>query len=132
MTTWEDFDGYWINLGWSKNGPMKTTSRVDVPKNRARIAAGVTPVAGVAWAPTRGISAVEIRIDNNDWIACDLARPGSDETWVQWKSDWDAPEGTHQITVRAFDGNGDIQPIGPKTVAPDGAEGWHQIIVEVT
>lgn len=132
MTTWEDFDGYWINLGWSKNGPMKTTSRVDVPKNRARIAAGVTPVAGVAWAPTRGISAVEIRIDSNDWIACDLARPGSDETWVQWKSDWDAPEGTHQITVRAFDGNGDIQPIGPKTVAPDGAEGWHQIIVEVT
>ena len=132
MTTWEDFNGYWINLGWSKDGPIKTTSRVDVPKNQARIAAGVTPVAGVAWAPIRGISAVEIRIDNNDWIACDLARPGSDETWVQWKSDWDAPEGTHQIAVRAFDGNGDVQPIGPKTVAPDGAEGWHQIVVEVT
>jgi DMSO/TMAO reductase YedYZ molybdopterin-dependent catalytic subunit len=132
MTTLEDFNGYWIDLGWSKDGPMKTTSRVDVPKHRARIAAGITPVAGVAWAPTRGISAVEISIDDNDWIPCDLARPGSDETWVQWKTDWNATEGSHQIAVRAFDGNGDIQPIGPKTVAPDGAEGWHQINVEVT
>jgi DMSO/TMAO reductase YedYZ molybdopterin-dependent catalytic subunit len=132
MTTWEDFNGYWIDLGWSKDGPMKTTSRVDVPKHRARIAAGITPVAGVAWAPTRGISAVEISIDNNDWIPCDLARPGSDETWVQWRTDWNASQGTHQIAVRAFDGNGDIQPIGPKAVAPDGAEGWHQVDVEVT
>ncbi len=132
MTTWEDFNGYWINLGWSKNGPMKTTSRVDVPVHRSTIAAGTTPIAGVAWAPTRGISAVEISIDDGEWIPCDLSRPGSDETWVQWRTNWDAAVGIHQIVVRAYDGNGDLQPIGPKAVGPDGAEGWHQIAVQVS
>ena len=52
----EDFDGYWIPRGWSKNGPVKTESRIDVPRAAAKLAPGTTPIAGVAWAPTRGIS----------------------------------------------------------------------------
>lgn len=131
LTTWEAFNGYWINLGWSKEGPMKTTSRIDVPAHRSRIDAGMTPVAGVAWSPVRGIEAVEISIDEGEWEVCDLAVPGTDESWVQWKTDWDAPPGIHRIDVRAIDKNGDVQPIGPKDVAPDGAEGYHAILVEV-
>ena len=131
LTTWEAFNGYWINLGWSKEGPMKTTSRIDVPQHRSRVNAGMNPVAGVAWSPVRGIEAVEISIDEGEWTVCDLAVPGTDETWVQWKTDWDAPPGIHRIDVRAIDKNGDIQPIGPKDVAPDGAEGYHAILVEV-
>jgi len=131
LTRLEDFNAYWINLGWSKNGPMKTMSRVDVPRNRARVEAGRTPIAGVAWAPTRGIQTVEISIDEGAWQTCDLAVPGSDETWVQWKTDWTADPGVHSIQVRAIDGNGDLQPVGPKAVAPNGAEGWHVVRVEV-
>ena len=33
MTTWEGFDGYWVPRGWSKEGPMKTQSRIDVPSS---------------------------------------------------------------------------------------------------
>ncbi|MEM8706114.1 MAG: molybdopterin-dependent oxidoreductase [Actinomycetota bacterium] len=131
LTTWEAFNGYWINLGWAKDGPMKTTSRIDVPQHRTQIAAGMTPIAGVAWSPVRGIEAVEISIDQGDWQICDLAVPGTDESWVQWKTEWDASPGVHRIDVRAIDKNGDIQPVGPKDVAPDGAEGYHAILVEV-
>lgn len=131
LTTWESFNGYWINLGWSKDGPMKTMSRIDVPRHRAQVEAGPTPIAGVAWAPIRGISAVEVSIDEDEWQACDLAVPGTDESWVQWRTEWDATVGIHHIHVRAYDGDGDLQPVGPKDVAPDGAEGWHAIIVDV-
>ena len=131
LTTWEAFNGYWIDLGWSKDGPMKTASRIDVPQHRSRITAGTTPIAGVAWSPVRGIQAVEISIDEGPWQACDLAAPGSDESWVQWKADWNASPGVHRIDVRAIDKHGEIQPVGPKDIAPDGAEGYHAILVEV-
>ena len=131
LTTWESFNGYWINLGWSKEGPMKTMSRIDVPRHRAIVVAGPTPIAGVAWAPISGISAVEVSIDEGEWQVCDLAVPGTDESWVQWRTGWEATVGIHRIDVRAYDGNGDLQPIGPKDVAPDGAEGWHAILVDV-
>ncbi|MFT5202637.1 MAG: DMSO/TMAO reductase YedYZ molybdopterin-dependent catalytic subunit [Candidatus Aldehydirespiratoraceae bacterium] len=132
LTTLEDFNGYWITRGWSKDGPMKTMSRIDVPQHRSTINAGLTAIAGIAWSPPRGIQAVEISInENDDWNECEIAAPGSDETWVQWKTDWEAPPGDHILRVRAVDGAGELQPLGPKAVAPDGAEGWHAIRVTV-
>lgn len=110
---------------------MKTMSRIDVPRNRASIAPGVTPVAGVAWSPPRGVQSVEVRVDEGPWWSCDLAAPGTDESWIQWKTTWDAVPGRHRIQVRAVDGDGQLQPVGPKTVAPDGAEGWHAVDVMV-
>ena len=132
MTTWEDFNGYWINLGWSKLGPMKTMSRIDVPRYGDTIDAGLTTVAGVAWSPPRGINEVQLSTDAGEtWTPCEIAAPGSDETWVQWKIEWDATPGDHILRVRAIDGDGQLQPIGPKAVDPDGAEGWHAIQVTV-
>ena len=32
LTTWDDFDGYWIPRGWSKLGPVKTMARIDTPR----------------------------------------------------------------------------------------------------
>ena len=57
LTTWEDFDGYWVPRGWSKEGPIKTASRIDVPRSGATVDAGPQAIAGVAWAPTVGIAA---------------------------------------------------------------------------
>ena len=53
LTTWDSFDGYWISRGWAKNGPIKTMSRIDVPRGGDHLAAGRTAIAGVAWAPAR-------------------------------------------------------------------------------
>ena len=64
LTTWEGFDGYWIPRGWSKEGPIKTQSRIDVPKAFSfDTAPGLQAVAGVAWAQNRGISKVEVQLD---------------------------------------------------------------------
>ena len=131
LTRWDDFNGYWITKGWAKEGPMKTMSRIDVPRNRSQVVGGLSPIAGVAWSPPRGIRAVEVSVDDGPWWECDLAVPGTDESWVQWKTTWDPNPGDHVITVRAVDGDGNLQPIGPKAVDPDGAEGWHRIRVEV-
>ena len=89
LTTWEGFDAYWVPRGWSKEGPMKTQSRIDVPRVSDRLAAGEEAViAGVAWAPTRGVQAVHVRVDGGDWQPCELAEALGDESWVQWSRPW--------------------------------------------
>lgn len=131
LTRWEDFDGYWVPRGWSKEGPVKTMARIDRPRRRRGYepsADGVVDIAGLAWAVHRGISRVEVSIDDGEWLECELGEVPSDDTWRQWVYRWeDAEPGDHNVRARAYDGNGDVQPLGPKPVAPDGAEGYHRV-----
>ena len=135
LTTWDAFDGYWVPRGWSKEGPVKTMARIDRPTRSGGLTAnanGIVDIAGLAWAVHRGISRVEIQIDEGEWLECELAGVPSDDTWRQWRYQWaDAPTGDHQVKARAYDGAGEAQPIGPKSVAPDGAEGYHAVRFEV-
>ena len=132
LTTWDGFDGYWVPRGWSKEGPMKTQSRIDVPAaGRGLVAGETTPIAGIAWAPTRGIERVEVNIDNEGWLPCQLGEALGDESWVQWHREWTPTEGRHRIQVRATDGDGVTQSGEPVDPAPNGAEGWHTITVTV-
>lgn len=131
LTTWEGFDAYWIPLGWSKEGPILTQSRIDTPKAGDRPSPGTVPIAGVAWAPDRGISAVEVSIDEGEWHAAELSTPISDATWVQFVYRWDAEPGDHLIQVRATDGTGETQTDARTPPAPDGARGYHTIGVSV-
>jgi len=126
VTRWDDFDGYWIPRGWSKEGPVKTQSRIDVPRAGQDVMAGRTAIAGVAWAPSRGISQVEVQVDDDDWHTARLGDVLSDNTWVQWLLDWDATPGDHTIQVRATDGTGVTQTADRSSPAPDGASGWHR------
>jgi len=132
LTTLDAFDAYWIPLGWSKYGPILTQSRIDVPRFGASLPAGPVVVAGVAWAPDRGISGVEVRVDTGEWQPAALSTPISRATWVQWRFDWTAPAGSHRLEVRAIDGNGEIQTEDITPPAPDGARGHHRISVNVT
>ena len=128
LTTLESFDGYWVPLGWAKEAPILTQSRIDTP--RGRVTAGTVPVAGIAWAPDRGVTRVEVAVDGA-WRDARLSRPISDTTWVQWVYDWPATTGQHVIQVRATDGNGETQTELRSPPAPDGARGWHTISIEV-
>jgi DMSO/TMAO reductase YedYZ molybdopterin-dependent catalytic subunit len=128
LTTLEAFDGYWIRLGWAKDGPILTQSRIDTP--RGGVPAGQVAIAGIAWAPDRGVSRVEVSIDGV-WRDAMLSAPISDVTWVQWVVRWAATAGDHVIQVRATDGTGAVQPEQPTPPAPDGARGWHTINVHV-
>jgi len=125
LTTWADDVGYWIPLGWSRLGPIKLQSRIDVPRKGERWTPGTQRLAGVAWCPHTGIEQVEVRIDDGDWQTATLSKDVSDDTWRQWILDWDATLGDHAITVRAIDRLGNVQTSEQRAPAPDGATGWH-------
>ena len=91
------------------------------------MAAGAIRLAGVAWAPDRGVAAVEVRIDDGDWQRAQISRPISDTTWIQWVLPWTAPAGNHTAEVRAVDGTGEVQTDEVTPPAPDGARGHHRI-----
>jgi DMSO/TMAO reductase YedYZ molybdopterin-dependent catalytic subunit len=124
------YDAYWIPRGWSKLGPIKTQSRIDVPRT-GRVGAGAQAVAGVAWAPGIGVAKVEVQVDDGPWRECTLGDATSDETWVQWMLPWDATPGRHRVRVRATDKLGRTQSSVPVDPAPNGAEGWHTVTVTV-
>ncbi len=130
LTVMEATDGYWIERGWAKEAPVKISSRIDVP-GRDDIEAGLNPIAGVAWSPSIGISAVEVSIDEGPWIPAELGRVANDDTWVQWLVRWDATPGTHTIAVRATDIDGKVQTDTVTGIAPDGATGHHRRRVTV-
>lgn len=131
LTTLEGFDGYWVPLGWAKEAPILTQSRIDVPRRGTTVPVGTTAIAGVAWAPDRGVSAVEVRIDDGEWQQAELSNPLSPATWVQWKLAWEATPGLHTVWVRATDGEGVVQTEERSRPAPDGARGHHSIEVTV-
>jgi hypothetical protein len=132
LTTLEAFDAYWVPLGWAKEAPIKTQSRIDTPRSRGQLAAGIVPVAGVAWAPDRGVAGVEIQVDDTAWQPAELSTPISDATWVQWLTTWQATPGDHVIRVRATDRTGETQTDVRSRPDPDGATGYHEIRVTVS
>jgi DMSO/TMAO reductase YedYZ molybdopterin-dependent catalytic subunit len=130
LTTWDAFDAYWVPRGWAKRAPIKTQSRIDTV-SPSPAAAGPVAVAGVAWAPTRGISRVEVKVDDEPWAEARLAAPLSDDAWRQWVFRWDASAGEHVLAVRATDGRGDTQTAQETAPDPDGATGYHTVQVKV-
>jgi DMSO/TMAO reductase YedYZ molybdopterin-dependent catalytic subunit len=132
LTTREAFDGYWIPLGWDKDGPILTEARIDHPGYLDKFPAGSTWVDGMAWAPDRGISRVEVRIDDGPWNQAETSRAISKAAWVQWMWQWQATPGDHTIRVRATDGNGELQTDVQSLPMPNGATGYPSIQVTVT
>jgi DMSO/TMAO reductase YedYZ molybdopterin-dependent catalytic subunit len=130
ITGWDDFDAYWVPRGWAKEAPIKTQSRIDVPRSGAEVTAGSVTVAGVAWAPHRGVAGVEVRIDEGSWTGAEVAAPLSRDSWVQWRAVLEVPEGDHVIEVRATDGTGATQTAQRTSPRPDGATGYHAVRVK--
>ena len=132
LTTIEAFDAYWIKLGWAKDGPILTESRIDHPADGATLAAGLVDIDGLAWAPDRGVARVEVSIDDGPWQATLLSRAISKATWVQWWLRWQATPGKHTIQVRATDGTGAVQTAVVGGPAPAGATGYDGVQVSVS
>lgn len=129
LTTWEAFDAYWVPRGWSKEGPVKTQSRIDTPRNGSLVGLQERAIAGVAWAPNLGIERVEVQIDDGDWLEAELADPLDKDTWRQWMVPWTPTTGNHVLRVRATDASGYTQTSEISRPAPDGATGWHTVRV---
>jgi DMSO/TMAO reductase YedYZ molybdopterin-dependent catalytic subunit len=130
LTTFADFDAYWVPRGWAQQAPIKTESRIDRPRG-GPIDAGDYVVAGVAWAQHRGISAVQVRVDGGAWQDATLGAVASVDTWRLWSWRWRAASGLHSLEVRAADNAGQWQTEAAAPVEPDGATGLHKVVVTV-
>ncbi|WP_261985933.1 molybdopterin-dependent oxidoreductase [Microbispora sp. CSR-4] len=129
VTRFDQEEAYWTPRGWAPKGPIKTQSRIDLPRDGDDVTAGRTTVAGVAWAQHRGIDAVEVRVDGGAWQQAKLAQVPGPDTWRQWSLDLDLTRGRHTISVRATDATGYTQTSEEAPPAPDGATGFHTIAV---
>ena len=128
LTTFDAVDAYWTQREWDQQAPIKLASRIDTPAS-VGVAAGELLVAGVAWAQTRGIAKVEVRIDRGDWQEAELAAETNVQMWRQWRLPWRAETGQHTLTVRATDQNGEVQTEERAEPFPNGASGWHTLQV---
>lgn len=127
VTRFDKFTAYWTDRGWSTQGPVKTQSRIDVPRDGSDVASGTRKIGGCAWAQHTGIAKVEYRLDGNSWQEASLGRVPGIDTWVQWSASVDIAGGSHTLAVRATDRSGYTQTGVRRDVVPDGATGWHTV-----
>jgi len=132
LSSFADFDAYWVPRGWSQQAPIKTESRIDTPRDGGKKSAGQVVIAGVAWAQRRGISKVEVRVDDGEWKTATLDPVPSIDTWRQWHLTWDATPGQHRLQVRATDNAGAVQTSEEAPPPPNGASGYHTIKVKIS
>jgi DMSO/TMAO reductase YedYZ molybdopterin-dependent catalytic subunit len=132
VTRFADAEAYWTVRGWSAKGPIKTASRIEVPRTGTSVAAGPVDVGGTAWDQHTGIAKVEVQVDDGPWQEATLAGQISIDSWRQWSWRWpDATSGRHLLRVRATNADGVTQTGDHAAPFPDGATGWHEISVFV-
>jgi DMSO/TMAO reductase YedYZ molybdopterin-dependent catalytic subunit len=117
--------GYWVTRGWSRRATVRTTSVIDVANVPADPNQAVA-IGGIAYASERGISKVEVQVDDGPWQEAQLRVPPlSPLMWVQWRYEWSGEPGDHVARVRAYDGSGELQVTEDNPPHPDGATGIH-------
>jgi len=127
VTRFDRDEGYWTPRGWSARGPIKLSSRIEVPRARAAVGSGEAVLAGTAWAQPVGVAAVQVSVDGGDWEDAELGAVSSDDTWRQWVLRRPGlPAGEHTARVRAVDKDGTVQTEEVAPPAPDGATGLHE------
>ncbi len=127
ITTFSDITAYWTERGWGEYGPVKMSSRIDVPRSGEDVAQGLVTFAGVAWSQHTGIDGVEVAVDGGAWQQGTIASVPSEDTWVQWSAEIEVDAGSHRVKVRATDRNGVVQTSVERDVLPDGATGLHEL-----
>ena len=121
VSGWEP--GYWVRRSWDREAQMRATAVIDTVGAPAEGDDNLVPVGGIAHAGARGISKVEVKVDDGDWQEAQLREPMSATTWTLWRFDWPFEAGQHTFTVRAFEGDGTEQITERRPPHPSGATG---------
>ena len=129
LTTFAARQAYWVPRGYSAQAPVKTESRIDVPRGGANVRAGQVTVAGIAWAQHKGIAKVEVRVDGGPWQVATLSTEVSKDTWRMWRITVGLRPGSHAIEARATDDTGYTQTDAVADTVPNGATGWPELSV---
>ena len=138
------YEGYWQRNGWTNQADVHTGSTIVIPgqaelRERFRkldempkmVPGQKTPIAGIAFGGDRGISKVEVSIDDGaTWKSAIIKDPLSQYTWVLWTAGF-TPAGKekYKIIVRATDKSGQVQTAEFNKPFPDGATGYQTVSV---
>ncbi|HUG14207.1 MAG TPA: molybdopterin-dependent oxidoreductase [Thermomicrobiales bacterium] len=127
-----EYKGYWQERGWTDIAVIKTMSAFDTPRGNVDSSrAGDVPTGGVAFAGTRGVQMVEVRVDDGDWQRAEVEAYDPALLWQRWRFAWQPERGPHTLAVRCTDGGGDIQTSDARDPHPDGMTGLHVVEVYV-
>ena len=158
------YEGFWQRKGWSNTARINTLSSVVIPGSapirtrfRGFLPAGsnfagssnstsssssssssssgrTTTVGGIAFAGTRGISKVQVSLDNGlTWKDASIKEPLSPYSWVMWAAELNIPteqKKEYKLTVRAIDKTGNVQTSAIREPFPDGSTGYQIINIQ--
>ncbi len=74
--------------------------------------AGRVTLRGRAWSGEAPVDRVEVGVDGR-WSAARLEPAAGEYAWRGWSFDWDAEPGEHELSCRAGDAAGNVQPVEP-------------------
>ena len=151
------YEGFWQRKGWSNVARTNTLSSIVVPGGAAirtrfrgflpsasnfadSTTSSTSPsgrtvtVGGIAFAGTRGISKVQVSIDDRaTWKDASIKEPLSPYSWVMWAAELNLPtvqNKDYKLTVRATDKAGIVQTSEIREPFPDGSTGYHMINIQ--
>jgi hypothetical protein len=82
----------------------------DFFSRRRLVEAGSVPLVGRAWSGQGTIEQVEVAVDGV-WRVATLGHPLGRYAWSDWSFDWRAEPGEHELSCRATDSAGNVQPL---------------------
>jgi DMSO/TMAO reductase YedYZ molybdopterin-dependent catalytic subunit len=125
-----DHQGYWQERGWTDDGLIPVTSRIDQPGHYQIVQERRHVVRGIAFGGSHGIARVELSVDGGrTWRDATLA-PSPPDAWVHWAYEWLVPApGAHTMVVRADGRDGVRQAATLQRAYPAGTSGLHTIVV---
>src|SRR6266849_496037 len=123
--------GLYADQGWY-NGPLHTWNRIDRPRGSVPLGHPVE-VGGIAFAGARGVQKVEVSVDGGiSWHQAQLEPPLSGDAWVLWSWQWlPTLPGRYTLEARVTDGTGEVQTSRMQGTVPNGATGYHIVMVDV-
>jgi DMSO/TMAO reductase YedYZ molybdopterin-dependent catalytic subunit len=127
-----EFVDWYGQRSWSKQGIVKTMTRIDLPSPGAELPPGQHRLAGIAYGADRGVARVEFSVDDGQtWRESEIERAVGRDTWVRWQGSFSlAPGADLTIRARASDGTGAVQEEAFSLPQPDGGAGWPSIDVK--
>jgi len=131
------YQGYWQTRGWSNTGTVNAVTFITTPESGSQVSlsqnGGSIIIAGYAYAGDKGVSKVEVSLDNGQtWQLGQLKKPLSNTTWALWAYEWQSPsQAEHFVYARVTDGSGQVQTSDISDTFPNGATGYASIVFRV-
>jgi DMSO/TMAO reductase YedYZ molybdopterin-dependent catalytic subunit len=125
-----EFLDWYGQRNWSKEGIVRTMTRIDSPAPGAKPSAGENTLSGIAYAGARGIKRVEYSSDGGDtWDDAEVLEPApGQDAWVRWQGPFEFVPGARvTLVARATDGNDAVQNQEFTLPEPNGGTGWPRI-----